>query len=67
MKEYDENKIYNSEELYKELNEERAREGKAEMPMVNPCPGGSTNSIAQKDKSWSSVPDFFVKMFKRKK
>ena len=32
---------------------------------INPCRGG-TSTLARKDKSWSSVPDFFAKVFKKK-
>lgn len=65
MSKYDEDKIYTSAELSKELNEERRKQGLSEMPAINSFKGG-TSTIARKDKSWGSVPDFFVKMFKKK-
>ena len=35
-----------------------------ELPPVNPINGG-TSTLARKDRSWSSVPDFFWKLFKK--
>ncbi len=58
-------KIYTSKSLSEEMNKERARRGEGEIPEINPCKG-STNTLARKDKSWSSVLDFFVKAFKKK-
>ena len=57
-------KIYTSKILSEKMNKERARRGEGEMPAINPCKG-STNTLARKDKSWSSVLDFFVKAFKK--
>ncbi len=57
-------KIYTSKSLSEEMNKERARRGEGEIPEINPCKG-STNTLARKDKSWSSVLDFFVKAFKK--
>lgn len=57
-------KIYTSKSLSEEMNKERARRGEGEIPEINPCKG-STNTLARKDKSWSSVADFFVKAFKK--
>lgn len=61
----EDDKIYTSKSLSEEMNKERLRRGEGEMPEINPCKG-STNTIARKDKSWSSVFDFFVKVFKKK-
>ena len=58
-------KIYTSKILSEEMNKERARRGDGEIPEINPCKG-STNTLARKDKSWSSVLDFFVKALKKK-
>ena len=57
-------KIYTSKILSEKMNKERARRGEGEIPAINPCKG-STNTLARKDKSWSSVLDFFVKAFKK--
>ena len=66
MSGFDKDRIYTSKSLHEELNAERARQGKSQIPVINPCKGGSANSLARKDKSWSSVPDFFVKLFKKR-
>ena len=58
-------KIDTSKSLTEEMNEERIRQGKDELPEINPLRGG-TSTLARKDKSWSSVPDFFAKAFKKK-
>ena len=52
----EDDKIYTSKSL---------TEGKDELPEINPLRGG-TSTLARKDKSWSSVPDFFAKVFKKK-
>lgn len=57
-------KIINSSTIQNELNEERKRKGLHELPPVNPINGG-TSTLARKDKSWNSVPDFFRKLFKK--
>ena len=57
-------KIINSSTIQNELNEERKRKGLHELPSVNPINGG-TSTLARKDKSWNSVPDFFRKLFKK--
>ena len=60
------NEIITSSSLHKEVNEERKREGKESIPAINNFGGTSTNNLARKDKSWSSVPDFFAKLAKGK-
>ena len=57
-------KIINSSTIQNELNEDRKRKGLHELPPVNPINGG-TSTLARKDKSWNSVPDFFRKLFKK--
>lgn len=57
-------KIINSSTIQNELNEERKRKGLHELPPVNPINGG-TSTLARKDKSWNSVPDFFRKLLKK--
>ena len=61
----DQDKIYTSKSLQEEMNEERVLEGKEPLPAINPMRGG-TGTLARKDRSWKSVPDFFVKAFRKK-
>lgn len=65
MSEVDNDRIYTSRDLHEELNTERKRQGLDEIPAINALRGG-TGTIARKDKSWDSVPGFFVKLFKKK-
>ena len=51
----EDDKIDTSKSLTEEMNEERIRQGK-----------DGTSTLARKDKSWRSVPDFFAKAFKKK-
>lgn len=56
-----------SADLHRQFNEERKRQGLEEIPAgLTSCSCGSSGNLARKDKSWSSVFDFFQKMFKRK-
>jgi len=66
MSKVDNDKIYTSKNLHDEMNAERKRKGEAEIPAINALRGG-TGTIARKDKSWGSVPGFFVKLFKKGK
>ena len=61
----DNDRIITSKALHAELNAERKRKGLNSMPAINPR-GGGTGTIARRDKSWSSVPDFFGKLIKKK-
>ena len=61
----DDCKVYSSETLREELNEERKKKGLGEVSAINPK-GGGTSTYARKDKSYSSVVDFFRKLTKRK-
>lgn len=65
MSKMDNDKIYTSKGLHDELNAERKRKGESEIPAINALRGG-TSTIARKDKSWGSVPEFFVHLFKKK-
>ena len=66
MSKVDKDRIYTSKDLHAELNAERKRQGLGEIPVI--CPrGGGPGIIARKDKSWRSVPEFFVKQFKKEK
>ena len=65
MSKTDKDTIYTSKGLHDEMNAERRRNGEDEIPAINALRGG-TGTIARKDKSWNSVPGFFVKLFKKK-
>jgi len=54
-----------SKDLLDEINEERKEQGLHEIPAVNSRSSG-TNTYARLDKSFSSVPDFFIKLFSKK-
>ncbi len=56
--------IITSHSLHEKVNAERKRDGKESIPEINAFGGTSTNNLARRDKSWSSVPDFFVKLAK---
>ena len=56
--------IITSQSLHEQVNAERKREGKNSIPAVNSFAGTTSNNLARRDKSWSSVPDFFVKLAK---
>ena len=62
----DKDKIYTSASLHEEMNAERVRQGKHEVTAINPCRGG-TSTLARKDKSWKSVPDFFIQLFQKER
>lgn len=55
-----------SSDLHNEMNIERENRGEGSLPPINTVAGVSTNNLARKDKSWSSVPDFFIKLIRRK-
>jgi len=59
--------IINSKKLHEEVNQELKKQGKSGIEAINTIGGVSTNNLARKDKSWSSVPDFFYKMIQGKK
>ncbi|MDO4869653.1 MAG: hypothetical protein Q4A65_05135 [Bacillota bacterium] len=56
--------IITSQSLHEQVNQERMRDGKESIPAINNIGGTSTNNLARRDKSWNSVPDFFIKMAK---
>lgn len=56
--------IITSQTLHDQVNAERRREGKSDIPEINAVGGASTGNLARRDKSWNSVPGFFAKMFK---
>ena len=60
-------KIICSADLHRQFNEERKRQGLEEIPSgLTSCSCGSSGNLARKDKSWTSIPDFFKKMFTNK-
>lgn len=58
----DPNAVFNSKILHEEFAKEREKKGLYSMQASNNGEG----RLARKDKSWSSIPDFFVKLFKSK-
>ena len=62
----DADRVISSKDLHASMNREREAKGDASLPSINTVSGVSTNSLARKDKSWSSVPDFFIKMIRKK-
>jgi len=61
---YNEDKVFSSQNLHVELNEERKKKGLDELPAVNPLKG-STNTYARKDKSFDNAFDFFKQMIEK--
>ncbi len=57
--------IVTSKDLLKNVNDEREKQGLHEIPAVNSR--SASNTYARLDKSFSSVPDFFKKLFSGKK
>ena len=57
--------IITSNSLRNEMNAERRSMGLEDMPEINNTCCISTGNLARKDKSFSSVPDFFIKLFKK--
>lgn len=55
-----------SKDLHADMNRERTAKGEESLPSINTVQGMSTNNLARRDHSWSSVPDFFVKLFRKK-
>ena len=48
------------------MNRERKARGETSIPSINNVQGASSSNLARRDHSWSSVPDFFIKLFRRK-
>ncbi len=59
-------KVISSKDLHEDMNRERAAKGEENIPAINTVQGASTSNLARRDHSWSSVPDFFIKMFRKK-
>lgn len=60
-----EESVVTSRDLLNNINEDRQKKGLHEIPEVNSKSGG--NTYARLDKSFKSVPDFFVKLFSKKR
>lgn len=60
-----EDEIVDSRKLHEEMNQELEKSGKSSLEAINTIGGISTNNLARKDKSWSSVPDFFWKLIRK--
>ena len=56
-----------SKDLHAAMNRERKEKGEANLPTINNVSGVSSNNLARMDHSWSSVPDFFIKLIRGKK
>ncbi|MBR0128061.1 MAG: zf-HC2 domain-containing protein [Firmicutes bacterium] len=63
----DADRAISSKDLHASMNREREARGEASLPAINNVQGASSNTLARRDHSWSSVPDFFIKMIRRKK
>ena len=62
----DDETVITSKDLHNSMNRERKAKGEAVLPSVNNVQGVSSNNLARRDHSWSSVPDFFIKLFRKK-
>ena len=58
--------VTTSKDLHEQMNRENEREGKTPTPAINATMGTSSNNLARRDHSWSSVPDFFIKLLKER-
>ena len=58
--------VITSRDLHESMNREREAKGEASLPSINNVQGISSNNLARRDHSWNSVPDFFIKLFRRK-
>ena len=62
----DDETVITSRDLHDSMNRERKAKGETTLPSVNNVQGLSSNNLARRDHSWSSVPDFFIKLFRKK-
>ena len=58
--------VISSRDLHESMNRERKAKGESSIPSINNVQGASSNTLARRDHSWNSVPDFFIKLFRRK-
>ena len=61
----DDETVITSSDLHDSMNRERKAKGDAALPSINNVQGASSNNLARRDHSWSSVPDFFIKLFRK--
>lgn len=57
--------VIRSRDLHESMNRERESQGEASIPSINNVQGVSSNNLARRDHSWNSVPDFFIKLFRK--
>ena len=62
----DDDAVISSRDLHESMNRERKAKGESSLPSINNVQGISSNNLARRDHSWSSVPDFFIKLFRKK-
>ena len=58
--------VISSKDLHESMNRERKARGETSIPSINNVQGASSSNLARRDHTWSSVPDFFIKLFRRK-
>ena len=63
----DDDTVISSKDLHADMNREREAKGEDIIPAINTVQGASTSNLARRDHSWSSVPDFFIKLFRGQK
>ena len=61
-----EDAVISSRDLHESMNREREARGEESIPAINNVQGASSNNLARRDHSWNSVPDFFIKLFRKK-
>ena len=61
----DDETVITSSDLHDSMNRERKAKGDAALPSINNVQGASSNNLARRDHSWKSVPDFFIKLFRK--
>ncbi len=54
-----------SKDMLESVNRERKAKGESTLPAINTVSGVSSNNLARRDHSWSSLPDFFIKLFRK--
>ena len=58
--------VITTKSMLNDINVEREKKGLHQVPEINNASGANTGTIARKDKSYKSVPDFFIKLFSKK-
>ena len=62
----DDDVVISSKDSHASMNRERKAKGETSLPAINNVQGASSNNLARRDHSWNSVPDFFIKLFRKK-